>query len=168
MPSFDYTCEHPDRVLLLAELLEQRVKPDDFEMDTWVWPDKDDVDTLDWQDAAERWTPEKCGTAGCAIGHACEMPEFKALGLVKDPLNGAPKFQPTDAYGFSAIQDLFGMSHGDASALFTPPLYQWIDQNITPAVVSKGLREYALKCKEIANAKDQANRTDQATAVLSS
>lgn len=60
-----------ERLTKLAELLDT-VPPDRFNMDYWGLAPHGDLEDLN---IAE------CGTAACALGWACSIPEFRAAGL---------------------------------------------------------------------------------------
>lgn len=74
-----------------------------------------------------------CGTVGCAMGWACTIPEFKALGLGLDAAgNGAyaVRFDPPNdetgeetKFGFTAAARFFGINGDQAHYLFNPQAY---------------------------------------------
>lgn len=66
------------RLTVWADYLEHQVKPlgeEKFDMSTW------------WE------TRRSCGTAGCALGWACQIEEFRSLGLVLDIEFREPVFE---------------------------------------------------------------------------
>jgi hypothetical protein len=107
------------RLLLLADFLE--VLPiDRFDYNHWVG--------LNWKGAPDL----SCGTTACALGWACAMPEFQALGLqlssdtqhvaqVAKVIN--PKLGVPDDYGdhsLEAAMVTFGLTMPEAEYLFCP------------------------------------------------
>lgn len=77
----------------------------------------------------------KCGTAACALGSACMLPEFNKAGL---KLDGAalPAYK-----GYSesvAGAEFFGLDYDEACLLFMPWNYK---DNPTPKTVAKRVRE---------------------------
>lgn len=62
-----------------------------------------------------------CGTAACAVGHACLSPWFQAEGLsLRQDWGGVtPMFGDFD--GWEAVEKFFGLSNDDAEHLF----YRW-------------------------------------------
>ncbi len=87
---------HKKRMLKLAEYL-KTVPQAKFDMQFW-----------------------KCATTACAIGHACEMPFFKRLGLHLEFDSCLDEYIPTYKKGhyFWAISDLFGISVDEAERIF--------------------------------------------------
>lgn len=92
------------------------------------------------------WT---CDTAACALGVACQIPEFKSAGLVASIVdeeddewdeNGNRVFHAIPEFdgdaGFSAGARFFGISHHAASYLFDPATYAdhefWFDEPAPP------------------------------------
>lgn len=61
-----------------------------------------------------------CGTAACALGHACFIPEFVAEGLHLEKRGG--NFYPTfgDSAGVLAASFFFGVTWEQAYDLFNP------------------------------------------------
>lgn len=64
-----------------------------------------------------------CGTAACAVGHACLNPVFIRQGLTLDRgiLFESPKFG--DAHGWDAVEAFFGLEPSDAKFLFFEESY---------------------------------------------
>lgn len=90
-----------ERLLKLADHLDT-VDQSRFDMSTW-----------------------SCGTQACAIGHACEIPEFRKAGLYLETLYGQayPKYaEPRQKYaeysGFDAVAKFFSISLYRANKLF--------------------------------------------------
>lgn len=63
-----------------------------------------------------------CGTAACAVGHACTMPEFQAKGLRIEPYeglrtgHGVPWFGRVG--GWSAVRAFFDLDFSECYDLF--------------------------------------------------
>lgn len=102
------------RLNLLADLLEQRVKPERFDLRTWCNGGG------------------ACGTVACAVGWACSFPEFIEMGLSMskdfDPVYGNiigcglksyHLEKITDAHvHWEAVCHCFGIHHDQATFLF--------------------------------------------------
>lgn len=123
-------CKHPDRLELLAKHLET-VKPHAFDMGYWK------IDRLG-----------KCGTQACAMGHACDIPAFMAMGLqvckAGKRMNGETIYQvwlgqpdSGSPEGFGAAQKLFGIDADDADALFGD-----CNDDKTPTRMAERIRVY--------------------------
>lgn len=114
------------RLLILAEHLERiakrKPKSRSFNLDKWF-----------------EKTP--CGTAACAVGSACFIPEFKRLGLRLRQVGSAwyPVFKG-DA-GYTAAARFFGISWGAAETFFCPDSYK-PDEQGNPLAVATRIREF--------------------------
>lgn len=76
-----------------------------------------------WCDLNSIGQPDVCGTAGCAVGWACEIPEFQALGLRLGLVNGRASFGRPEFNGdegFPAARSFFGLTEEDTYLLFEP------------------------------------------------
>lgn len=87
-----------------VKLIGQRIKG--FDMSTWVSGDN------------------KCGFAGCAVGHACYDKRFNDIGL--HMAYGMPQFGTN--HRWYAVQDFFGIDREIASILFHPRYYEGSDE----------------------------------------
>jgi len=67
-------------------------------------------------DAAK--TDPGCGTTACALGWACAYPTFKRAGLRWGKYGLAPQYK--DKTDFEAGAAFFGITEGEAEALFSP------------------------------------------------
>lgn len=116
LPTQVRVAEGSRRLNLLANLLEERVKPERFDLRTW---------------SAEACEEGSCGTSACAVGWACSFPEFIEMGLSMskdfDPAYGVfPQGVSSDvamdhynAYtGWDAVCHCFGIYHDQATMLF--------------------------------------------------
>ena len=76
-------------------------------------------DLANWYDA-----DHPCGTAACAVGHACLNPVFNAQGLTLDRgiLFESPKFG--DSHGWDAVEVFFGLEPSDAKFFFCEDSYE--------------------------------------------
>jgi hypothetical protein len=81
-----------DRLQLLADKL-RTVAPEDYDQAAWVF---------------------ECGSAACALGHACVMPEFRTLGL--GFMGRLPCYRGIT--GVNAGKDFFHLTHTQAMLLF--------------------------------------------------
>ena len=120
------------RLLWLADYLDT-VPPETFDMSRW-------------------W----CGTKGCAMGHAAQMPTFRRLGLRLvhrdehiDP-NGVPftALVLGDKTDFDAAAALFGLSVWEAESLFNVDSDAWtgVDPR-TPADVAGEIRAFVARAR---------------------
>jgi len=113
-----------ERLELLATALETMPEERKFYMGDWVEETK-----TKWNEKGVMLLPEQfCGTAVCAFGHACTMPEFRAEGLsVRAHIlfSGYGGFAPAfeDKTGFEAAELFFGLTTDEAWELFDPERY---------------------------------------------
>lgn len=63
-------------------------------------------------------TSPGCGTTACALGWACAYPTFKRAGLQWGKYRQAPQYD--DKTNFEAGAAFFGITEGQAEALFSP------------------------------------------------
>lgn len=60
-----------------------------------------------------------CGTAGCAAGHGCHIPEFKEAGLhISENVSGCQTVRYEDSVSFSALSKFFDIDLGFAIDIF--------------------------------------------------
>ena len=109
------------RLLTLAKHL-RTVPPDKFDLAYW-----------------------KCGAAGCAIGHACDIPSLKYDGLRMEhsgyPFQGEPVFG--EQRGWDAVASFFGISRDNAFFLFDEDSYIDDDLESTrPEVVADRIEAF--------------------------
>jgi len=81
----------------------------------------------------------RCGSVGCAMGHACDIPAFKRVGLklmtrydMLCPALGR-------LIAFDAAAKLFSITHYQATCLFSPIGY---GRQRGPGVVAKRIRRF--------------------------
>ena len=136
------TVIHPDRLLLLAALLEKdAAKPTGLKFDLGMWAapaddtkrswDRSDLGVTDTQmhDGVVTKLPEvSCGTMGCALGFAALSGEFAKYGLGMTyavTFSGNIDLLPVcnDREGFDAGEELFGISYETSCYLFDPDCY---------------------------------------------
>jgi hypothetical protein len=101
------------RLLLLADFLE-KLPPERFNYGEWVgkdWGGKQDL---------------SCGTTACALGWACTMPEFQALGLKfrSDEYRPGPEPSVAGMNVRNTIMCLFGDRNGVVSLFFPRIAYR--------------------------------------------
>ena len=87
-----------------------------------------------------RDTPSpECGFAGCAVGWAAQIPEFKALGFgLGGILESCPEFE--GRHSWQAVEDFFGLRFNDCANLFTSVAYN--EYHATPKEVSERITQY--------------------------
>lgn len=124
-------CKHPDRLERLAKHLET-VEGHRFNMCYFG------IEMLG-----------KCGFQACAMGHACDIPEFRDLGLRRVDDGPSEEANVTKMYnvtlgdrgdsvdGFSAAMVLFGIDASDAILLFDSAY-----DDKTPARMAERLRVF--------------------------
>ena len=86
-----------ERLKHLSDIL-KNVKPENFRLNIW-----------------------HCGTAACAVGHACMDPVFNAQGLSLYRFINVPIYE--DATGWGAVKEFFGLSWRKAHYLFDADEY---------------------------------------------
>lgn len=123
-----------EKLNLLAEHL-KKVKPETFKMNTWYESENPNE---------EEWT---CGTAACAFGHACFIPEFKEEGLhitVYENSNlGTPVFK--DWRDIRAAENFFRITTEEAYHLFYTEHAMERTRKKEIAVIETMARKYAAK-----------------------
>lgn len=102
---------HRDRLTVLRDYLRSpAVKPEAFTISFW-WRTGDEFE---------------CGYAGCAVGHACQIPEFNAAGLaLNDGLDDEcpfPVFEDLNAD--DAVGQFFGLLYTQVGYLFYASAYK--------------------------------------------
>lgn len=105
-----------ERLLFLADALEADAANENgmrFDLGCWLMAQEHFTD--------EELPPRSCGTIGCAMGLACLLPEFQALGLKVRP-SGAPWYR--DKSEFDAAASFFDIPRGDATFLFSGDRYE--------------------------------------------
>lgn len=60
----------------------------------------------------------KCGTVACAVGHACQIPEFQKMGLEIEPSFHFPPLY-NERTGWSAVRAFFEIDNYEADFLFS-------------------------------------------------
>jgi hypothetical protein len=105
------------RLLILANFLDT-VPLNKFNLDSWR-----DGRVEDWYEGFTGVTDQdladvSCGTTGCAIGHACAIPEFIEKGLV---WGDCPVYEGYTAW--DAVCEFFEISPLMARTLFSEDLY---------------------------------------------
>lgn len=112
--------EHLERIAVLQEAGVNRARK--FSMEHW-------------------FSEQSCGTAACAMGEACFIPELQDLGLFLDfkygVLIGTPNFQGYT--GFRAAAEFFDITYSDAEHLFAAAKYS---RQEDPAIVARCIRTF--------------------------
>jgi hypothetical protein len=82
-----------------------------------------------------------CGSAGCAMGHACDVPEFRDLGLYR--VRYDVRFcSPNNGWvlsNYDAAEVLFDLTTAQAGHLFNSVSYR---PGVTPGEVAGHIREF--------------------------
>lgn len=90
-------------------------------------------------------TDWRCGTTACAIGHACDIPEFKEAGLKLAGVSydSYPYADPCflRECGWDAVVSFFDINYDDAEYLFEETAYDPVDK-CNPKAVSNRIREF--------------------------
>lgn len=93
----------------------------------------------------ETWS---CGTASCAVGHACVSPVFQAQGLNLFDCGGSGEFGPKygEKLGWRAAQSFFEIDSVTADHLFLGDAYQSTSHGaeeieVTPNMVADRIAE---------------------------
>jgi hypothetical protein len=111
---------------LAADILRTRVDEKQFAMSQWGFENK-------------------CGFAGCALGHLTQHSEFKELGLHFCDESLCIKFMG-QANLYAAMR-LFGLTKVQSASLFLPTSYaqwEWENGRITPEIVAKRIDDLIL------------------------
>jgi len=111
-----------ERLIILADYL-QTLPPENLDMHSWT-----------------------CGTAACAVGHACTLPEFKAEGfsLHTDSVCNYPALKLTfheTLTGWNAVVKFFSLNRRAAYYLFDFISYVG---DPSPTYVSDRIRAYVI------------------------
>lgn len=114
-----------DLLTLLADHLENSVKPEEFDMNYWSHK-------------------TGCGTVGCAIGHAYSLKEFRKAGLylVDDyPIYDGfcPVYHDASCVGFDTIARCLDITKSAAYYLFDPARYEEEESCGEPGIKPKDI-----------------------------
>lgn len=83
-----------------------------------------------------------CGTAGCALGHGCNMPRLRELGLqlVRVGVMALPTPDFNGKQGYFAVEELFNIDYALAQRLFAPDSYR-CGNRTRPKTVARRIRQ---------------------------
>lgn len=122
------------RLETLAKFL-WKVPPENFRMAQWFVGKGNPVVML----REHLNNPHKCGTAACALGWACIIPEFAEAGLrFSDGPHKIPIYR--DLSNYAAGAKFFGITEGQSENLFYSGRYRGPSDSITPKMVSRRIR----------------------------
>lgn len=130
------------RLLILADALRTRIPADKFDLTVWrKQSDETDEDGALEENASDEELLNQCGTAGCAVGWACALPEFKEEGLSwcegsANPLFTVPK---TQYGGWEAVEAFFDIDYKQARSFFGSESHP---RNAKPEVVAAKIEEF--------------------------
>lgn len=126
-----------DRLLLLADKLET-IPDKKFFLRYWRCAENPFANNSISISDQKLLDPE-CDTTGCAIGHACAMPEFQELGLYWDNYNHVPSYQEhKEEYAAMAF---FGLYRLEFMKFFLCDFYK-NGENTKPREVASHIRLY--------------------------
>lgn len=110
-----------ERLLRLANHLEQVVAPHPGTFDLGSWKNE-------------------CGTTYCAVGHACSIPELRAIGLRLSPSAEKGEFYPefNGLEGWCAVEVVFDLTSKEAYDLFSSDSYL---KGTKPTDVARRIRD---------------------------
>ena len=91
-----------------------------------------------------------CGTVGCALGHACFIPELQELGLYLN--HNMPTVRRSGNIKYSAAKEIFGISLNAAYELFSP-IHSSVGANATRKQVANHIRNYIAKLQNTSKGK---------------
>lgn len=103
-----------ERLQTLADFLKTPLPQEKFDIESW----RSGLNTTD-----RGLRAVSCNTVACAVGWACAIPEFKALGLKykQGPWTGRPNFKGND--GWDAVTNFFDLRYSDCFYLFDADSY---------------------------------------------
>jgi hypothetical protein len=140
-PAYDITTG-AGRLMHLADVLD-KVPVDRFALDTWVMRPAFEGHTYtphSWNVAhdvsSENREEGECGFAGCAVGWACTVPEFNALGLgigVDGSTNwgsSTPVPSLDGSINWDAVEKFFNLTSAGAQQLFD--ITHWAGPGVSP------------------------------------
>lgn len=136
-----------DRLTTLAAHLDA-VPADRFYLGTWFAnriPTDEELHHSEYLPDSPDFQPYDCGTVGCAIGHACWIPEFQAAGLRTSESRGAPEYQTPGGLLYQhweAVFAFFGLNEEQGLHLFSDSHYP-DGGRTTPAQVAERIRAFA-------------------------
>ncbi len=117
-----------DRLTTLANYLDT-IEEEDFYLGSWK--------------CMKRFNNPECGTKACAIGHACDIPEFKEAGLslrlVPDFNYKVPVYEGQE--NWRAVEAFFDMTDEDTQELFYWTGYDG-DIRVPPSRVAAKIRAF--------------------------
>jgi hypothetical protein len=155
------TIEKLERLALHLEKITPTLQPGQFNLGEFFIASDNDREYLDefvgmyrrkmtqpFPIVASLQIGDSCGFAGCAMGHACSIPEFRAEGLTI--VDGALRYNHPDSQfisnSWNAVQYFFrSIPIHTLEYLFSPGEYDVIDD---PLIVAQRCREVAAQLKE--------------------
>jgi hypothetical protein len=120
------------RLAILADFLDS-VPPKKFNLESWRDSESNDSPFANRSD--EALLDPACGTTGCAIGHACVIPELKAEGL---SWQDNPQYMRYSSW--LAVQRFFEISDEVSQVLFSDSKYHASERS--PGHVAERIRTY--------------------------
>lgn len=156
----DTTGPDLDLLTLLADKLET-VPRDHFDLRDWWLEDgrgRDRTEVINlYTERGDLTGRTVCGYAGCAMGHAAQMPEFQRRGLSLDELDDHRGVRSMNICyltpgnklrrGFSAVESLFNIDFDQALHLFHADSYP-ADEITDPAAVARRIREFVANVRQ--------------------
>ncbi|VTU32138.1 hypothetical protein H4CHR_02950 [Variovorax sp. PBS-H4] len=121
------------RLLMLADALEKSIPAEKFNLESWR------RGTYGSETTDEQLV-HGCGSAGCAVGWACALPEFQRQGLVWNE-HGFPEIRNSDHGGWDAVEAFFAIDEDDAQYLFDSDKYR-PGQHTDPLAVARRIRAF--------------------------
>lgn len=85
---------------------------------------------------------DECGTAACAVGEATFIKRFRELGLRYSKRENSPAFK--GLLNWPAVQKFFGITHHEATSLFTEGGYERrgiFGSKLKPSTVATSIRK---------------------------
>jgi hypothetical protein len=152
-----------ERLLRLADFLENEVPKHKLNMSRWMTEDRDREDRT--KDAfrflgpvnegskVEVIEPMTCQTIGCAMGWATTIPEFKEAGLVllgrSDSTGGSVALKISETQyltEYDACAKFFDIRYGEAYGLFDPVAQAYCGND--PKLVAESIRKFVVEAYE--------------------
>lgn len=136
------------RLLILAEFL-PKVSKQSFDITGWVtYRNLNEEQREDLRQTAVNMEEDKfweqlpdCNFAGCAVGWATRIPEFKEAGF---SISAYPLYEGRQ--NWEAVMEFFGISNSEARYLFAGSEYSTYP--VEPAMVSKRIKEFLEDIRE--------------------
>ena len=124
------------RLIFLANFLDT-VPKSRFDLDSWRSTTNEISD--------RQFLSKNCGTTACAVGWACTLPQFQALGLKFRQYPVLSRKGKPDKGGWDAVEEFFDIKQTESAYLFLASRYE--ESESGPSDVAARISKFVLDRK---------------------